>query len=71
MVFATSLVTAVGAAYLFQKSERSHPTLAIACVPIELISLVLLLVTAPWQIHLILLLAVLASYRFVRTRWQS
>jgi hypothetical protein len=68
MVFITSLVTAIGAAYLYEKSEKTYPLVAIACVPIAMLSLLSLLIFAPWQIQLLLLIGVLVSYHFIRSK---
>lgn len=61
MIFLASLVFAIGAAYLYEKYEQTHPLVAIACVPTELVSLLLVLISAPWQLQLLLLVFLLGS----------
>lgn len=65
MMFLASFMIAFGATVLFERSQRAYPTIAVFCVPVILVSLLLLLVSAPWQIKLALLILVLLSYRFV------
>jgi hypothetical protein len=61
MMFFASLVLAIGAAYLYEKSEKTHPLVAIACVPVELVSLLLVLIFAPWQLQLFLVILLWGS----------
>lgn len=65
MMFLASFLVAFGATVLFERSQKTCPTIAVFCVPVILVSLLLLLVSAPWQIKLAVLVLVLLSYRFV------
>lgn len=67
MLFIASLVTSIGAVYLYEKCEKTRAEVAIACVPVALISIVLALVIAPWQIHLLLLVGALVSYNYTKS----
>ncbi len=66
MWFVTSLLTVVGAAYFYEKSEKYSAEVAMLCVAIAVPGTVLTLIAAPWPIQLLLLLAVLFSYRFTK-----
>ncbi len=66
MWFIASLLTAVSAAYVYEKSEKSSAELAIACVAIVLASVMLTIIAAPWPIQLVILILALVSYRFTR-----
>jgi hypothetical protein len=70
MWFIASLVTTLGAAYAYQKSENFSAEIAMICVAIAIVSLFVTLIAAPWQIQLLLLLALL-SYRVAQTNWLS
>ncbi|NEQ96140.1 MAG: hypothetical protein F6K30_05365 [Cyanothece sp. SIO2G6] len=67
MWFISSLMLATSAAALYEKLESVSEEGAIACVAIGLISAVTTLFAAPWQIHLILVLVILA----LRFHWFS
>ncbi|WP_339384579.1 hypothetical protein [Oscillatoria sp. FACHB-1407] len=62
------MVTSIGAAYLYEKCEKTRAEVAIACVPVAIISLLLALMVAPWQIQLLLLVGALASYQYTKTK---
>lgn len=62
MLFIASLITTVGAVFLFEKCEKSCAEIAIACIPVALISLILTLVFAPWELQLVLLVLLLPLY---------
>lgn len=66
MWFLAPLFAALGAAYVYEKFERSSAELAIVCVAIALVSVVLALISAPWPIQL-LIAAILIGSRFINT----
>jgi fatty-acid desaturase len=66
MWFIASLLTAIGAVYLYEKSEKLSAELAIACVAVALTSLILTLIAAPWPIQLAIVILALVSYRFTK-----
>jgi hypothetical protein len=66
VLFIASLITSIGAAYLYEKCEKTWAEIAIACAAIAVISLVLMLIVAPWQIKLLLVGVTLASYNFTK-----
>ncbi|MGJ3244971.1 MAG: hypothetical protein ACFE0J_18105 [Elainellaceae cyanobacterium] len=66
MWFIASLLTAIGAAYIYEKSENVSAELAIACVAVALIGSILTIISAPWPIQLVLLVLALFSYRFTK-----
>jgi hypothetical protein len=68
MWFIISLVTTVGAAYLYERSEKTSQETAIACVAVALMGVFLTLIAAPWQIQLILLMVALLSYRVTKEK---
>jgi hypothetical protein len=51
-----ALCTAVGAIYLYKKTAKTIAEVAIVCVPVTLISLIVMLTLSPWQIKLALLI---------------
>jgi hypothetical protein len=65
MWFIASVVAVLGAACIYNKAEQSSEEIAIFCVAVALVGISLALVAAPWPIHLLMLLAVLLSNRFV------
>lgn len=66
MMFLASLMMALGATMVYERSQRTYPTVAVFCVPVILVSSLFLLVSAPWQVKLVLLGIALLSYRFIR-----
>ncbi|MBE9177885.1 hypothetical protein IQ268_04715 [Oculatella sp. LEGE 06141] len=64
-------MTTVGAAYLYERSEKSSQEIAIACLAVALAGIFLTLIAAPWQIQLLLLGVALWSYRATKTKWLS
>lgn len=68
MWFIASFLTALGAAYVYEKYENRSVEIATACVAVALASIVLTLVAAPWPIQLLLVVLALFSYRFTNTR---
>lgn len=65
MWFIASVVAAFSAALVYEKAEKSSSEVAIACVAIALVGVSLALLAAPWPIHLLMLVAVLASNRLL------
>lgn len=67
MWFLAPLIAALGAAYIYEKFERSSEEIAIVCVAVALVGVVLTLVSAPWPVHCLLAITLLAS-RFLNTQ---
>lgn len=63
-----SLITAIGAAFLYERFEKLSGEAAIACVAVAIASLLLTLIAAPWQIHLLMLVMALLSYPLTKTK---
>lgn len=66
MWFIAAIVT-LGAAYLFDRLERNHEEVAIACIPVIVGGLLITLIAAPWQVQLLLLVVALLSYPLIQT----
>ncbi|GEM_PF-6607201 len=64
MWFLAPLIAALGAAYMYEKFEQSSEEVAIVCVAVALAGIVLTLVSAPWPVHFLLALILLASRLF-------
>jgi hypothetical protein len=67
MWFIAALCTAVGAAYVYEKSEKTFQTVAIACIPVVIGAGLLALIMAPWPLQLMLLIGILASDPLAKT----
>lgn len=63
MLFFTALCTTVGAALLSDRVGHTFPEIAVGFLAVALLALVIALVSAPWQIQLVLLAVAILSYR--------
>jgi hypothetical protein len=63
MLFFTALCTTIGAALLSDRVGHNFPEIAVGCLSIALLALVVTLVSAPWQVQLLLVVAAIVSYR--------
>ncbi|MGB3492136.1 MAG: hypothetical protein WBA57_05380 [Elainellaceae cyanobacterium] len=61
------LITALGAAYIYEKFERSSEEIAIVCVAVALVGVVLTVISAPWPIQF-LLAAILLAFRLLNAQ---
>jgi uncharacterized membrane protein (UPF0136 family) len=64
MWFLASVLTTLGAAYLYDRSEKSSAEIATVSVAIALVAAVLALIAAPWPIQLGLLTLAFISSRY-------
>ena len=62
-MFIPALLVSTCAVALYEKLETISEEGAIACVAVGLVSIITTIVVAPWQFHLLMVLAVLA-FRF-------
>lgn len=61
MEFVAALMTMLGAVLLYEKVQRVSLEVAVGCLSVALLSLVLAIILAPWQIQLMLLLGIFLS----------
>ena len=64
-----SSVVAVGAVAMYDRLEDVSEEAAIACVAIALTSIVIFLISAPWQVHLVVVVGVLMVRARMFTQW--
>lgn len=67
MWFIAALFT-LGAAYIYGKAGRASDEIAITCIPVSFCGLLFTLISAPWQIQVLLLVGALVSYPFTKTK---
>jgi hypothetical protein len=61
MWFIAALLIMLGSAFLYEKSQKMSVEIAVGCIAVTLVSLVIAIVVAPWQIQLMLLVGILLS----------
>ncbi|MBF2050999.1 hypothetical protein [Leptolyngbya sp. 7M] len=66
MGFITALMIMLGSAFLYEKVQTRSVEVAVGCMAVALVSLVVAIVVAPWQIQLLMLLGILLSSAWIR-----
>lgn len=67
MGFVTALMVMFGSVFLYEKSQNISVEVAVGCIGIAILSLVIAIVLAPWQLQLLLLLGVVLSTSLIKT----